>query len=675
MSVALETDKKGEAMNFPHLFQPFSIRDLRIKNRLVMAPMESHLGNADGSVSKEAVAYYRERALGGVGMVVVEYTCVDGQEGFSSMAPQLRLDSPFYRSGHGKLAAAIQSGGARACVQLSHAGRQSRESVLGRQPVAPSAVPLTSLYLNAVPRALDADEIPRIVQRYADAAALAVQVGYDAVMLHGAHGYLLQQFLSPLVNQRDDQWGGDFERRLRFPIEVVKAVRAAIGNMPLLYRMSVSDFLDGGLTIEDSEKIAPRLCEAGVDAIDISCGSLDRVDVIVEPMSIDEGWRLPMARRIREATGKPVICAGVIRRPEMAEAAIAGGDTDMISLGRALLADPLWPNKARAGRTDEIRPCTSCNWCIKETGGNRGVSCAENPRCGHETDPPIDGFGEGRRAVVVGAGPGGIVASLLLDQAGFAVTLFEKRGTSGGNLITSATPPNKDKLFWYHDFLQRRLAKSTVELRLGVEATAEAIEAERPDAVILATGSRLAPLPLTGAGGLPVHPAFALLLGDVELPPSSPERPIVIYGGGETGTETAEHLAKQGHHVLIVTRSDVALLARNAEPLYRMHLLQRLRANAAIKVADRCELGAVEDDHVLLESNGDTRHQPATALLLAHGLQPDTRLADALLHLFVPVIPIGDASRVARIGEAVRDAYRSVQDLRRMIHQPEAIAC
>jgi hypothetical protein len=176
----------------------------------------------------------------------------------------------------------------------------------------------------------------------------------------------------------------------------------------------------------------------------------------------------------------------------MAEAAIAAGDADMISLGRALLADPLWPNKARMGRADDIRPCTSCNWCIKETGSNRGVSCAENPRCGHETDPPIDAFGNGRRAVVVGAGPGGIAAALLLDQAGFAVTLFEKRRTAGGNLITSATPPNKEKLFWYHDFLQRRLAASGVDLRLGTEATMETVDAERPDVVVVAGGpSRL----------------------------------------------------------------------------------------------------------------------------------------------------------------------------------------
>lgn len=662
-------------MKFPHLFSPYAIRNMRLKNRLVMAPMESHLGNADGSVSKEAIAYYRERALGGVGLVVVEFTCVDGTDGFSSMAPQLRLDSPFYRSGHGKLAAAIQSGGARACVQLSHAGRQTRETVIGRQPVSSSAVPLASLYLNAVPRALDEPEIARIVDSYARAAATAIQVGYDAVMLHGAHGYLLQQFLSPLVNRRTDGWGGDFERRLRFPLAVVEAVRAAIGDAPLLYRMSVSDFLEGGLSVEDSEVIAPRLCEAGVDAIDISCGSLDRVDVIVEPMSVDEGWRLPMARRIRAATDKPVICAGVIRRPEMAEAAIAAGDTDMISLGRALLADPLWPNKARAGRSQDIRPCTSCNWCIKETGANRGVGCAENPRCGHETDPPIDGFGAGRRAAVVGAGPGGIAAALLLDQAGFGVTLYEKRASLGGNLVTSATPPGKEKLFWYRDFLLRRLAASGVDVRPGTVADAAGILGEGPDVIVLANGSRPAPLSPGGSGGLMTCPAFAVLLDDVTLPRSTPERPILIYGGGETGTETAEHLAKQGQHVLLVTRSDARFLARNAEPLYRMHLLARLRGNDAVRVLDMTQLTAIEDDHVVFESRGETLVQPASALLLAHGLVSDTALADAFADAPVPVIRIGDAVQVGRIGEAVRDAYRCVQDLRRTLTQPEAIAC
>ena len=662
--------------SYPTLFSPIDIGTMRLKNRIVMAPMESHMGNADGSVSRESIAYYRERALGGVGMVIVEFTCVDGQDGFSGMAPQLRLDTPFYRASHAKLASAIKLAGAKACVQLSHAGRQSHPDVIGRQPVAPSAAPLRHYPRAAVPRPLEAHEIQRIIDSYARAAGLAISAGYDAVMLHGAHGYLLSQFLSPLANLRDDAWGGDLERRMRFPLEVVTAVRGAIGDKPLLYRMTVSDFLDGGTTVEDSERVAPRLCEAGVDAIDISCGSLDRVDVIMEPMSIPEGVRLPMARRIRAATGKPVLCAGVMRHPDKAEAAILDGDIDVVSLGRALLADPFWPAKAKAGRADDIRPCTSCNWCIMELGANRSVGCAENPRTGHETDPPIERFGVGRRAVVVGAGPGGMAAALLLDQAGFAVDLYEKRGSLGGNLITSATPPGKDKLFWYHGYLQRRLAASGVRAHLNAEVDAEAVLAGEPDAVIVAAGARLALLELGGPGGLPVSPAYAVLLGDFAPARGTAERPVVIFGGGETGAETADFLAEQGHRVLLVTRSAAERIARNAEPLYRQHVLARLKANPAIEILDYTRVTAVAADSLtLVGTDGAPRQQAASCLLLAHGLAPNDSLVDALAGRGPAVVAIGDSHRVARIGEAVNDAYRAVQGLARSLAGGELIAC
>jgi NADPH-dependent 2,4-dienoyl-CoA reductase/sulfur reductase-like enzyme len=462
---------------------------------------------------------------------------------------------------------------------------------------------------------------------------------------------------------------------MRFPLEVVKAVRRAIGDKPLLYRMTVSDSLEGGTTVEDAEQVAPRLCEAGVDAIDISCGSLDRIDVIMEPMSVQEGVRLPMARRIRAATGKPVLCAGVMRHPDKAEAAIVAGDIDVVSLGRALLADPLWPAKAKAGRVDDIRPCTSCNWCILELGANRSVGCAENPRTGHETDPPMERFGQGRRAAVVGAGPGGMAAALLLDQCGFAVELYEKRASLGGNLITSATPPGKDKLFWYHRFLERRIAASGVTVHLNAEVDAEMLAARQPDVVIIATGASLAPLQLEGSG-LPVAPAYAALLGDFTPPKGEPGRPIVVFGGGETGAETAEFLAALGRQVLLVTRSGADKIARNAEGLYRQHLVARLRDNPAIEIVDHTRVVAISEGGVtLLGPNGETRDRAASCLLLAHGLAPDTVIADALAGTGPVVVSIGDCRRVARIGEAVNEAYRAVQGLRRSLGAEDPIAC
>lgn len=640
-----------------------------------MAPMETHLGNPDGSINPDVIAYYRERARGGAGLIMTEFTCVDGTDGFSSNVPQLRLDNDRYKAGHARLVSAIKAGGAKAVIQLSHAGRQTKESVIGRTPVSASAIPLNSVYMNGTPRALEDHEIRRIIASYANAARLAMLAGYDGVMLHGAHGYLLQQFLSPLMNHRDDEWGGDFERRLRFPLEVIKAVKAQIGDKPLLYRMSVIDGVDGGISIEDSEIIAPLLCEAGVDAIDISWGFLESAHLILEPMSVEEGDRLPYARRIRAATGKPVICAGVMRWPDKCEQAIIDGDTDIVSLGRALLADPMWPIKAQRGNIDDIRPCTSCNWCIRELAQSRSVGCAENPRCGKETEPEIERFASGLRAMVVGSGPGGMAAALLLDQAGFDVSLYEKRHRLGGNLITSAVPPGKDKLFWYHKFLVNRVEKSKIKVHTGTTVTADTVSAEMPDTIILAGGSRPAPLTLAAWGNLPTAPAYEVLIEETAVPPSTTERPILIYGGGETGTETAEFLAKAGHHILLVTRSDRKFLARNAEALYRGALLHRLHENPAIRIMDHTALHAIDGAHVVLAQGETMLEQPAAAVLLAHGLVPDTELADSLAGIDIPMIRVGDALHVARIGEAVRDAYRAVQDLQRFVQQPESIAC
>ena len=662
-------------MAYPRLFEPFSIGTLQLKNRIAMAPMETHLGEPDGGVNDAIIAWYRERARGGTGLILTEFTCVDGTDGFSSNVPQLRLDNDRYKSGHARLTAAIHAEGAKAVIQLSHAGRQAKESVIGMTPVAPSAIPLKSIYMSGAPRALEDSEIRRIIASYANAARLAMLAGYDGVMLHGGHGYLLHQFLSPVMNHRDDAWGGDFERRMQFGLEVIKAVKAQMGDKPLLYRMSVIDGVAGGLTIEDSERIVPHFAAAGVEAFDITQGFLESPQLILEPMSVDEGNRLDNARRIRAAAGRPVITAGVMRWPDKCEQAVIDGDTDIVSLGRALLADPMWPIKAQRGLIDDIRPCTSCNWCIRELAHSRSVACAENPRCGKETEPEIDRFAQGLRATVVGAGPGGMAAALLLDQAGFKVTLYEKRQRLGGNLITSAVPPGKDKLFWYHRFLVNRVERSGVDVRTGSQVTAETIAAERPDALILASGSRPAPLDLSAWGNLPTAPAFEALIGETEVPPSSPDRPVVIYGGGETGTETAEHLAKAGHSVMLVTRSDRALLARNAEALYRIALLQRLHANPAIRIVDKTRLHAIDGEHVVLDQGGALVDQPASSVLLAHGLEPDTALHDALAGSDVPAIRIGDAHQVARIGEAVRDAYAAVFTLRRHFVLPEPVAC
>lgn len=645
---------------YPRLFAPVTIGTMTLKNRVVMAPMESKLANDDGSVSDRSIAYYTARAEGGVGMVTVEFTCVDTTDGYGTLLPQYRLDAPEFIEGHAKLVRSLHASGSKACVQLSHAGRQAVEKNIGRQPVAPSAVFLR--LTQTMPRALEPFEIERIIAAYASAAARACEAGYDAIMLHGAHGYLLTQFLSPFLNRREDEWGGDEARRMKFPLAVIRAVKAVIGDRPLLYRMSVDEFMPDGLTIADSERIVPHLVEAGVDAFDISIGTLDRHDLLVEDMSISEGWRLPMARRIRAASGVPVICAGVIRKPEMADQAIADGDIDVVSLGRALLADPEWPNKARAGRAAEIVPCTSCNWCISNIRTRGRVGCAENPRCGSETEPEIEAATPGARAVVVGAGPGGVAAALYLSEAGYAVDLYEARAFVGGGLVASATPPFKEKLFWYRDYLARRLSGSDVELHLGETASPDTIAALNPDALIIAAGAAPRRMEIDGFDRPSVGFALNLLMGDETLDNLDRERAVVVYGGGETGCETAEFVTATGRSAILVTRSGRDQLARDAEVRYRFNLLKRLANNPLLTIVDESRISRIDEDAVeLTASDGSVTVRTCSRVLIGQGFDVNNRLRDALIAKGLSPIVIGDAREVGRIGDAVHAAYQAVR--------------
>ncbi|MGE0713850.1 MAG: FAD-dependent oxidoreductase [Alphaproteobacteria bacterium] len=645
----------GVGTPFPLLFQPTRIGGLALPNRIVMAAMETNLADADGFVTPALLAHYRTRAAGGPAMVTVEYTCVESGLGKGS-AIQLAIDDDAHIEGHRRLASAIRAEGAAACLQLHHAGRQTSPRFIGgRRPVASSEH--ESPMFRTTPRALDDAEIEALVAAFAAAAARAAEAGYDAVELHGAHGYLLGQFLSPWTNRRDDRWGGDAARRLAFPMRVTAAVKAAIGARPLVWRMSAAELVPGGLPPEEAEAAAIALVAAGADAIHVSTGVAERLDANVDPIAAPEGWRLVHARRIRRALAgrAPVIAVGVLRRPELAEAAIAEGAADLVALGRALLADPQWPAKARAGRVAAIRPCTSCNWCIQRLARHEGVGCAENPAVGreHEAGPR---FATGRRAVVVGAGPGGMAGAVMLAEAGWHVVLLERSARPGGGLDVSARPPLKDKLFWYRDHLVRRLGESGVDLRCGVAADLATIRAERPDFVLLATGSaeRDSAIP---AGGIAVS-AFDVLSGIRPLGPG----PIIVWGGGETGCETAETAAAEGYGVTLVTRSPASRLARSAELVYRRTLLARIAAHPRIRVMAEASLLRVEGDRVVVAAaDGTESTLPAGQVLIAQGRRPADGLAAGLCAAGMPHAVIGDARRGGRIGDAVEDAWAAAR--------------
>src|SRR5690606_28683863 len=483
-------------------------------------------------------------------------------------------------------------------------------------------------------RALDNDEIEHLIECFGNTAELGVKAGYEAFELHAAHGYLLTTFLTPFFNHRDDAWGGDEERRLNFPRRVIQRVKQAIGERPLIIRISADEFTPRGLSIEDMERITPKLVAAGADALHVSIGlGATSFDKIIEPMSTPEGWRIPYARRIRDAAGVPVITVGQIRWPATAEKAIVDGDADMVALGRTLLADPEWPNKALRGDDAAIRPCTSCNYCVAVASAPHGtVGCAENPRTGRELDPlPDAGAARGQRAVVIGGGPGGMAAALMLDQAGFRTELHEFRPMLGGGLIASAAPPFKDKLHWYREYLERRLGESGIEVKLGTSADVAGLSEEPPAVVVVATGGRAVRMPIEGIDNGFVHDAYEVLMGDAAwLPPSG--RPVVVYGGGETGCETAEYLAERDYQVVLVSRSSASQLARSAEMIYRGVLRRRLAENDRITIIDHSTILAVAPDgRITLEKKDGSRDElRADCLLVAQGRRQSTELPQAL---------------------------------------------
>ncbi len=645
---------------FPHLFSPGRLRGLLLPNRLVMAPMESNMAAEDGAVSDAMLAYYAARAAGGVGMVIVEYACVDRPLGLGG-SPQLAIDDDSLIESHRRLTAAIAAHGARSCLQLFHAGRQTlRRYTGGQAPVAASAI--ACRVYREEPREITAAEIEDLVEKFGRAAARAVAAGYDAVEIHGAHGYLIGGFLSGAANRRTDRYGGSLDNRLRFPLAVVSAVRRGAGEAPVIFRLSAEEFVEGGTTLDEAVEMAPRLVAAGADALHVSTGTAERMDRNVDPVSAPQGWRIPLAKRLRAVAGVPVLTVGVIRQPEVAERAVADGSADFVALGRALLADPQWPEKARRGAVADIRPCTSCNWCVDQLLAHKRLGCAENPRTGRETEPPILRTGDGRAAAVVGGGPGGMVAALLLQDAGFRVTLFEKADRLGLGLVASATPPGKDKFFWYRDYLVRRLERSGVALRLNSDAGVADILALRPALAVIATGATNRRLPAAKTGAVPVGFAHDVLTGAETLG----DGPVVIVGSGETGCECAEYVAESGRDVLLVSRSPERRLARRAQYVYRRQLVGRLESNPRIRIETGVEIAAIGQGHVILrDREGKDHRRAAGQVLLALGRTPDNGLADALRAAGLPTHVIGDSREVGRIGDAVHDAYATVREVTR----------
>lgn len=636
------------------LFSPITLRKLVLGNKIIFPGMSTKHASLDGHVTERMIRYYKDRAKGGAALITVEASAVSAEG--RAFIRGLNIYSDDFLPGLEKLAECIHEGGARASIQLMHGGCLALPEVSGHVSLV-SSVPGVTPYSDSM--ILTATDVERLLRDYAEAAVRVRSAGFDAVEVHGAHGYLLTQFFSPRMNRREDGYGGSLEKRMRFPLEVVKAVRNAVGeDFPVIYRMSVVDGLPDGIKMEDSLVLASKLVESGVDALHVSVGTRETKHIVAPPSCVPCGWNAPLARAVKNAVASrvPVIVAGRVLDEKCACDILDRGDADMVAMGRAIIAEPALPQLAREGRNSEILRCISCNeGCSNGSAKGTGIGCALNPLAGYEGRYDLSPARHGRKVVIVGGGPAGMHAALAAHRKGHNVVLCEKQERLGGLLHLAKLPPYKERLQTYVDWCCRQLESCVrsgrMEIRLSENVTRTSLEEISPDVVILATGS------------VPIWPKFCeanplcCTAGDIlEGRRALPERALIV-GGGLVGCETADFLCRKGSQVCLVEMKDK--LAGDMEPRTRVFMMDRL-SRAGVEVWTKTSFLGVDKNGVASvrhEERGELTLAPVGAVVVALGYRPERSLYAELLNAGMDVRLIGDCDRVGKIENAVRHGF------------------
>jgi 2,4-dienoyl-CoA reductase-like NADH-dependent reductase (Old Yellow Enzyme family)/thioredoxin reductase len=642
---------------YPRVFSAGRIGGVTLRNRILMAPMEKNLALPTGAVTQRYIDYCEARAAGGAALILLEsmYVPPAGR----NHRYQLGLHDDELVPGYRRLVETCHRHGALVGAELQFAGRETSSAITGTQPVAPSAVPCTALTGGDVPRPLSVEAIRGLIAAFAEAARRAVAAGFDVVEVHGAHGYLVGQFLSPYANHRDDEYGGDFERRLRFPLEVISAVREAVGPaVPILYRLSADEHVEGGLTLADACRIAPRLERAGIDLIDVSAGIYESAPWIVQPMEMARACLAPLAREIRQCVGIPVSVAGRINEAGVAEQILASGDADFVTLGRALHADPEMPRKSAEGREDEICSCVGCLKCSDLLGQNEPVLCLANTRTGRERQYAIRMAPRRQRVVVVGGGPAGLEAARVLALRGHSVAVLERASEPGGQLLLSRLVPGREDLAGLGAYLAGAATRAGAEIRLGVEATLESVLAHTPDAVVVAAGARLGIPSIPGIEQSAAVDAFTVLRR-----PSSHVRRALVIGGGMLGVGVAHVLGERGAEVTLVEPRPELAAELGIRPRWQYVANLRARRNVMILVGATVE-ELYPDGALVRRAGEELKLQDLDLVVPTRPMVPQCEVGDAL-----KVLPNGPAVFDVGDCELPRTAFEAMQEAAAIGHR------
>ena len=649
-----------------HLFASGMIGNLELPNRVLMAPMEKNFCRKDGSVTDRYIRYLVARARGGVALLRCEaaYVLPSGK----GRMYQLGVHADHVLDGLTALADSVHSAGGRISAELCHSGRETNVRNTWRQPVAASPVRCrqTGGYL---PRELTAQEIRDLVGKFGDAASRCMRAGFDAVEIHGASGYLLNSFLSPLTNQRHDEWGGSFANRARFPLAVVRDVRERIGDdMPLLYRLCADEFVSDGLHLEETIGFAQELELNSVDFIDVTGGIYESSLHMIPPMEAVPAEHLGSARRIREVLTIPVGTTGKLGTDlASADQVIRAGDIDFVSIGRALHADPDLVRKAVAGELGSIRPCTSCSECSHFLALDSPAYCAVNPATGRESL-----FGDIRRSrhqrevMVVGAGPAGLEAARTAALRGHKVVVYERDRGVGGQVRYAARAPGREAMMWPVRFLERELERLGVRVVCDLNVSASLVEDESPDVVILATGAMPATfeLPLEPSAHV-VSPLDVLAGEGARLGEDESNRNAkrgVVLGGNWMGCLAASYLADDGWNVHIVEVGESLAPDIGGRP--GMFVRERLLGHPKVQISLSAMVASVTSDLVEIQTNeARSMRLKADLLVLSAGMEPASELADTLAGgtAEMDIYAIGDCVRPSNYHDAILDAVKTVR--------------
>lgn len=664
------------------LFDPLQIKSLTLPNRIIMSALD--LGYCpDGQVNSRLINFYEQRARGGAGLIMIGGTAIDPHGVYGGF---VSIHDDSYTNGHRKLTQRVKQHGARIGLQLFHSGAYSLGFKNGQEVVAPSAIP--SGLTKHMPRELTLEDIQQLIERYAQAAGRAKQADYDVIEIISSAGYLINQFLSPLTNQRRDQYGGSLENRMRFGLEVAAAVRQQVGpDMVMSVRLSGSDFIPGSNTWREASVFARELQQASVDFINITGGwHQSRVPQI--QAEVPRGNYVYLAQKIREKVDIPIAIGNRINNPALAESILQRGQADLISVARGFLADDQWAAKARSGQADKIRKCIACMTCLDgvflEKSDLPGVTCAINAQAGFEETRQIKTSRQKYRVLVIGAGPAGLEAARVAALQGHKVVILENNDSIGGQWRLAAIPPGKEEFYSLIDYYQEVLSYLGVQIKTGVNADAETVAGESPDIILVATGAQPKMPPIPAESGVKVMQAWQALSGE----PVKGEN-IVVVGGGATGCETAIYLAEQGtlsadslHFLMrhqaeeievlqeLITQGSYRVtliemgkgLARDMVRGMRWTALQHLRS-LGIEVHEETRVLAVRSEGIEVESADQSALIPADTVVFATGVASCDGLYQDLKNRFDNVHLLGDAACPGKLIDAIHGAYEKTNDL------------